>query len=382
MKLGEIADFINGRAFKPEDWSEDGIPIIRIQNLNNHSKPFNHYSGEFSDKHFVKNGDVLLSWSGTPGTSFGCFPWNRGDGVLNQHIFNVKINENICSKDYFIRAVNKNLNLLIDQAHGGVGLQHITKRKLVEIDIPLPPLEEQKQITIILDAADVLLQKDKDLITKYEELTQSLFLDMFGDPFDMENLHQKVEFESLTNRITYGFTKPMKHLGEGIPIITAKNVQNGYIDFQKVHYADLLEFQELTAKSKPDKHDILITKDGSIGRTALNDSNAQFCINQSVTLVKPKHDLINPTYLVAYLLSTPVQRKIQGMGKGGGLKHLQITELAKFPTVKPSLKLQNDFAKSVKSIQTQKALAQQSLIQSEKLFNSILQKAFKGDLTN
>ena len=203
---------------------------------------------------------------------------------------------------------------------------------------------------------------------------------MFGDPFDKSNPQTIVDFQELTNRITYGFTRPMKHLNEGIPILTAKNVQNGFIDYEKVHYADIDEYNGLTDKSKPEKNDILITKDGSIGRTALLDADFPICINQSVALVKPKSEIINNKYLVGYLISDQVQRKIQNMGKGGGLKHLQITELAKFPTVLPSLNLQNQFAERVAAIEVQKAIAQASLVKSEELFNSLLQKAFKGEL--
>ena len=75
--IGELCDLINGRAFKPSDWGTEGLPIVRIQNLNDQSKPFNKFDGKYSDKHFIDNGAILPSWSGTPGTSFGCFRWLR-----------------------------------------------------------------------------------------------------------------------------------------------------------------------------------------------------------------------------------------------------------------------------------------------------------------
>ena len=72
VKLKEIADFVNGRAFKSSEWSDQGLPIIRIQNLNDADKPFNYFEGEYDQKNYIQSGDTLLSWSGTPGTSFGC----------------------------------------------------------------------------------------------------------------------------------------------------------------------------------------------------------------------------------------------------------------------------------------------------------------------
>ena len=295
---------------------------------------------------------------------------------VNNHAHVLTAKDNLIL-EYLMYYLNyEDLNLYINGATRG----KLTKSSLNSILIPLPPLEQQKKIAAILDAADELRQKDKALIAKYDELTQALFLDMFGDPFDKNNLGNKVYFETLTNRITYGFTKPMQHLEVGIPILTAKNIQNGFIDFERIHYADLKEFNELTGKSKPEKHDILITKDGSIGRTALFDVSFPVCINQSVALVKPNLKIVNPNYLVAYLISNTVQRKIEKMGKGGGLKHLQITELAKFPTILPSMELQNQFAERVKVIEEQKSIAQASAVKSEELFNSLLQKAFNGEL--
>ena len=271
---------------------------------------------------------------------------------------------------------------LIESGFKGAGLKHVSKHHISDLKIPVTTLHEQKKIAAILDAADDYRQKTKALIEKYDELTQSLFLDMFGDPFIENNKKNIVPFKELTNRITYGFTNPMKHLDSGIPILTAKNIRNGYIDYEKTHFADEEEYNKLTIKSKPEKFDILITKDGSIGRTAMLESDFPVCINQSVALVKPKKEIVNPKYLVGYLVSAPVQRKIQNMGKGAGLKHLQITELAEFPTVLFSLNEQNQFAERVAQIETQKQQAEASLVKAEELFNSLLQRAFKGELTN
>ena len=118
-RVGEICDLVNGRAFKPEDWSEKGAPIIRIQNLNDHSKGFNYWAGSLDRQILVAPGDVLLAWSGTPGTSFGVHIWNGPVGILNQHIFRVDLDPKRVEKTWFMRAVNARLDSLIAQAHGG-----------------------------------------------------------------------------------------------------------------------------------------------------------------------------------------------------------------------------------------------------------------------
>lgn len=144
--IGELCELINGRPFTPEDWGSAGLPIVRIQNLNDPKKPFNHFDGEYAEKHLIDSGDVLLSWSGTPGTSFGCFIWDRGRALLNQHIFKVIVREDLILPEFFVYGTNSRLDEMIGLAHGAAGLRHITKSKLEQIELPVPPICEQHRI--------------------------------------------------------------------------------------------------------------------------------------------------------------------------------------------------------------------------------------------
>ena len=164
MKIKDICDLQNGRAFKPSDWGTTGLPIIRIQNLNDEQAPFNYYDGEYNLAQEVNNGDLLFSWSGTPGTSFGAFRWNRGKGVLNQHIFKV-IPKIEVDKTYLMYALNGNISTIISMAHGGVGLQHITKKELDEIEISMASISRQKEVAEILEKISLLISLRKQQIT-------------------------------------------------------------------------------------------------------------------------------------------------------------------------------------------------------------------------
>jgi type I restriction enzyme S subunit len=151
VPIGDLCELRNGRAFKPAEWTDEGIPIVRIQNLNNWQAKFNHYQGEVDANHLLGGGELLFAWSGTPGTSFGAHIWAGGKAALNQHIFRVDFDEDSLQKGFFRYAINQKLNDLIDIAHGGVGLRHVTKGKFEQTEVFLPPLNEQRRIAAKLD---------------------------------------------------------------------------------------------------------------------------------------------------------------------------------------------------------------------------------------
>src|SRR5947209_3998984 len=118
-RVGDVLKLVNGRAFKPEEWTKTGLPIIRIQNLNDPEASFNRCEAKLPDKFIVRRGDLLFAWSGTPGTSFGAHIW-RGDAAwLNQHIFNVYFDKSAFDPGYLRYSINQNLAQYISAAHGG-----------------------------------------------------------------------------------------------------------------------------------------------------------------------------------------------------------------------------------------------------------------------
>ncbi|MGS0538287.1 restriction endonuclease subunit S [Xanthomonas oryzae] len=152
VEIGDLCELVNGRAFKPQEWCKEGLPIIRIQNLNRPDAAFNFFKGELDPRHFVVAGQLLFAWSGTPGTSFGAHIWNGPSAALNQHIFKIEFDTEQLDKTFFRHAINQKLDELIGSAQGGVGLRHVTKVTFERTQITLPPLVEQKRIAQKLDA--------------------------------------------------------------------------------------------------------------------------------------------------------------------------------------------------------------------------------------
>jgi restriction endonuclease S subunit len=152
-RVGGICGLINGKAFKPSDWEAEGLPIIRIQNLNNPNATFNRCSQEVDKRFHVNEGDVLFAWSGTPGTSFGAHIWSGSKALLNQHIYRLQFYAPV-NRQFFVFAMNSRLDWLIGQAYGAAGLKHVKKGEVSALEIPFPPPSEQQEIVRILSALD------------------------------------------------------------------------------------------------------------------------------------------------------------------------------------------------------------------------------------
>ena len=176
VDIGEICQLINGRAFKPRDWEtvdSGGIPIVRIQNLNTTGSEANYFSGVVSNRNIIDQGQLLFSWSGSRGTSFGAHIWSGGRAVLNQHIFKVEFDESRANKMYLFYALNMAVKEVEQNLHGGVGLVHITKGNLERIRIPLPSITIQQAVVADLQSEQVLVESNRKLVERFERKIRS-----------------------------------------------------------------------------------------------------------------------------------------------------------------------------------------------------------------
>jgi type I restriction enzyme S subunit len=258
---------------------------------------------------------------------------------------------------------------------------------LKELQIPLPPLPQQKKIAAILDAADAYRQKTKALIAKYDELTQSLFLDMFGDPVKNE---KGFEFKPLSDFI--------KCLNTGVSVnSTDEDFKSGFIGILKTSCV-------YTGVFRPDEAKVI--RDDEFERIKLNpksDSiiisrmNTTELVGKSAYIFKDYPELFLPDRLwqtekgklphnvrwLSYALSLKSFMNEIGKissGTSGSMKNISKKNYLNLFMIYPSINSQNQFAERVEAIEEQKAQAQASLEKAEELFNSLLQKAFKGEL--
>lgn len=174
-KLGDIATYINGYAFKPSDWSNEGLEIIRIQNLTGNAYEVNRYNGEYNKKYEVNNGDVLISWS----ASLGVYVWNKGKALLNQHIFKVVFDKININKDFFVYQVENLLKNVSSEAHGAT-MKHLTKPVFDGLPFYLPDLSVQNAIAKRLNGLDRLILNHEKQISDYNMLIKSRYCENYN----------------------------------------------------------------------------------------------------------------------------------------------------------------------------------------------------------
>ena len=249
---------------------------------------------------------------------------------------------------------------------------------LKELKIPLPPLETQKKIAAILDEADKLRQLDKQLIEKYDALTQSLFLDMFGDPIANPKGWSKKPMSNLMKIVRGGSPRPIdKFLGGTYPWIKIGDATKGndiYLESTKEHITE-----EGLKKTRLLPKGSLIFANCGVSLGFVRILTFEGCIHDGwLAFSEIDSKKLNEVFLLKALNS--ITRYFRETAPDGTQPNLNIGIMSKFKIILPPVELQNKFEQSLFQIEAQKELAQQSLEKSEELFNSLLQKAFKGEL--
>ena len=373
MKIKDICDLQNGRAFKPSDWGTAGLPIIRIQNLNDERAPFNYYGGKYNLAQEVDNGDLLFSWSGTPGTSFGAFLWNRGKGVLNQHIFKV-IPKVEVDKTYLMYALNGNISTIISKAHGGVGLQHITKKELDEIEIQMVSISRQKEIVEILEKISLLIFLRKQQLAKLDELVKARFVEMFGESEYPCNSLISLIIEGAG--LSYGIVQPGDDGTGDMGVLRPVDFTDGKIKTDSIKYIDR-SLGDGFKKTELNGNELLITVRGTTGITALTDSRFKgMNVTRGIAVIRYDKKKVDPIYLNEYIKMEKSQQYIKEHTRGATLQQINLSELRDLEIVIPPLPLQRVFATFVERVDQQKQSVQKSLEKLELMKKALMQEYF------
>ena len=345
-KLGDIATYINGYAFKPEQRGSEGLPIIRIQDLTGNAYDLGYYNGDYPKKVELNDGDVLISWS----ASLGVYLWNRGKALLNQHIFKVVFDKVEIDKFYFMYAVEYNLDKMSLKTHGAT-MKHITKKDFDNVVIPYPDLDYQKEVAYRLISLKGIIKKYQEQLDLLDELIKARFVEMFGDENNSKGW-KIVNIEDVANVQVGVVIKPSQYYTDqdsGIKAFRSLNIGNGYIkDDDWVYFSE--EGNKKNKKSILSTNDVLVVRSGAPGTACVVTSEYAGSNAIDVIIAHPDFQKVDSHYLCTYTnMPHGKSQIIEGTG-GAAQQHFNVGKYNKLKLMLPPLEYQKQYVKFLDEI--------------------------------
>ena len=390
FKISEVCNISNGFAFKSEKYVNDnGARVIRITNVqkgkivDNDPKLYPFSELDKLEAYKIFEGDILMSLTGNVGR-VGRFPKELLPAYINQRVCRVMPKNEKLDVNFLFHFLNSNMfeNDAVRNSAGAAQL-NLSTNWLSEYEIPLPNLATQQRIASILDQADAIIQNNRAIVQKYDALTQSLFLEMFGDPVKNEKGWEKVKgslIYQVKGRVGWKGYKKTDLRESGAYVIGATHIDKfGYINLTNPVYISDEKFLE-SPEIIIEKNDLIFVQRGNtIGKIGLvRDVLERATINPVVVILRPK---VSPYFLLYLLLNKSILNKIIEINSGSAQPMITQNSMNEYQFINPPLELQNQFAERVAMIEAQKQQAQLELAKSEELFQSLLQRAFKGELS-
>ncbi len=382
VKLGDVATLINGRAYKKAELLNSGsTPVLRVGNF------FSNRNWYYSDlilpeDKYCNEGDLLFAWS----ASFGPKIWDGPRAIYHYHIWKIVVSP-VIDKNYLYYLLDS-ISSEIKSQGNGITMIHTTKGGMEKREIPLPPLPEQQKIAAILDAADRLKQKDQQLIEHYTRLGQALFLEMFGDPVVNPMGWEPIILGECLDDIIGGksvsgeerLIKP----GEKA-VIKISAVTSGTFNPNQYKVVGANQMPEILVN--PQKGDLLFSRANTremVGATCIVDRVYEnLFLPDKIWRLDLKPSKAFNWYIKFLLTHEGFRENLRKVATGtsGSMLNISKAKLKQLEVPLAPIELQNQFAQHIEAIEQQKRQAQASLEKSEELFNSLLQRAFKGELT-
>ena len=361
VRLGDILLIQKKSKIKASDGIENGIypfftcsnDIVRTYNSAQYKGPALIFgTGGKASVHFC---DTEFS------TSTDCLTYYPVSSEINLDLVNKYIQSNI---------------YLLENGFKGAGLKHVSRDYIANIEINLPDIKTQNCIVQKLNKAKNIISNSKKLLTKYDLLIKSRFIEMFGDK-PVESGKWKVEkLEDVCDLITDGTHKTPNYQQKGIRFISAKNIINGKIDLTDTKFITEEEYKQIQKRCRVEKNDVLLTKSGSLGSSAIIDFDIPIGLFESLAVIKYKRNLLNGIFVKELLSAESSQKQFNNGVKGIAIKHLHLNVIAALKIPIPPISLQNNFAAFVQQIDKSKFTVQKALEKTETLYKSLMQRYF------
>ena len=383
VALGKHIEILSGFAFKSDRFNDDarGLPLVRIRDVKPAtSQTF--YDGEYDSRFILSDGDLLIGMDG----EFNCARWAGGRALLNQRVCRVRAISKFLDEQYlfwFLPQALKN----IERKSNFVTVKHLSVKQINEIEIPLPPVEEQKRIAAILDQADDLRRKRQRALDRLNQLGQAIFFEMFGDPTINPKDWTKtalVKCCAETDDIRCGpFGTQLlrdEFQDEGTPLWGIKQVNKGF-SINTHEFVTPSKAQELSNYNILE-HDIVMTRKGTVGNCAVYPKGLPPGVMHSDLLrVRLDQTKAAPQFIADQLhYSRDIEHQIDLISGGAIMQGINVGKLKNIELLLPPLALQKRYSAIIEKINVQIMAMKTSLATSNALFTSLQHRAFRGEL--
>lgn len=380
MRLTDICDFQGGSQPPKDEWlfekQEGYIRMLQIRDFTQSEKVVPEYVKISKSTKICQADDILIARYGASigkiltGLS-GAYNVAIMRAIPDTHMLQKKYLYYYLKSPYFQTAI---LNVGSRAAQAG-----FNKEDLSKLEIKCPLLSEQDSIIDILQKVESIIGKRKKELIFLGELVKARFVEMFGTLHDNENGFDIVTIEDVCSLIKDGthqtpqYTEDKK---EGYKFLSSKDVMSQKVDWTNIKYIPAELHEKLYATIKPQRNDILMSKNGvNYGVAAVNDTDEVFDIYVSLALLRPKK-IIDPVFLKCVINNPETKWQFDSSIKGIGVPNLHLGEIKKTRMFLPPIELQNQFADFVRAIDKSKVAIKKSLDETQILFDSLMQKYF------
>ncbi len=383
--LGKIAESIDYGVTASATGQPVGPQFLRITDIqdgavNWKKVPWCECNERSASEARLKSGDIVFARTGaTTGKSF-LIRECPSNAVFASYLIRVRFGELVEPRFVSHFFQTPTYWAQITSKSRGVAQPGVNATTLKTLEIPLPPLPEQKRIAEVLDKADELRAKRRAAIDKLDSLTQSIFLEMFGDPLMNPRELPTCTLIEACNRVTDGTHLPPKWAPIGIPFLFISNIVDGQIEFETHKFISEQTYQELTRRCPIEIGDVLYTTVGSYGNSAIVRTAKKFAFQRHIAHIKPNNEKIDSVFLAAMIQSPGVRQQVDKVARGIAQKTVNLSDLKNLVIFCPPLPLQSEFANIVGVMEKLKSSHRASLEKLDAIFASLQDRAFKGEL--
>lgn len=372
-KLTDVCSIQYGYPFESGNFTNEanGMPLIRIRDVKD-GQTETYYEGPYPAEYIVHKGEYLIGMDG----EFNIAPWKSDDALLNQRVCKITAKEGVFV-GFLYRFLIKELKRIEDETPF-VTVKHLSAKRLNQVTLPVPPLDEQSRIVAELDLLTGIIDKQNAQLKELDNLAQAIFYDMFGDTIENPKGWEVRYLENIvesTCTLSYGIVQPGDDVINGVPVVRPVDLVETFVKVKGLKKTT----EEISASYRRTVltgYEILMCVRGTTGVVSLATAELTGCnVTRGIIPILPSA-IIDRFFLYYVFRSSEMNALIQEHTYGATLKQINVKDVRNLPIILPPLALQQSFAEKIQSIEKQKETIRASIADTQKLLDYTMDKYF------